>query len=240
MASPSPIRPARAIPCVRCQADLPDGGGMLFCPACGAPQLRVSEDEIAAAAAALAGANVPRSPDMRLIQWPAAIYVSLICGVASGILCSLLVGELHFLLVLWTLTCAIAGVGLYSRRFPRAGMSIGIGARIGLLCGLFSAGVSTLLSSLVLVAQRFLFGQGHEIDSSMDEMVRQASATSAQFAPPGQANPFLEMLKRPEGHSILLVILMIMLFGFTVLLALFGGIAGGHYFSLKRKVASAA
>jgi hypothetical protein len=229
----------RAVPCIRCQADLPSGG-TIFCPACGAPQLRVSEDEIAAAAAALAGADVPRSPDMRLIQWPAAVSVALICGVASGVLCSLLVGSLQFLLVVWTLGGAIAGVMLYSRRFPHAGIGTGVGARIGLLCGLFGASVSTLLSSLVMLAQRFLFGQGHEIDASMNEMVRQAATVSAQVTPPGQVNPFLQMVNRPEGHAVLLVSLMIVLYFFTVLLALIGGIAGGHYFGARRKVQTAA
>lgn len=238
MPSPQQNYSVRAVPCIRCQADLPPGGTP-FCPECGAPQLRVSEDEIAAAAAALVVANVPLPPDLRIIQWPAAISVSLICGVASGVLCSLLVGGLQFLLVVWTLAGAIGGVVLYSRRFPRAGIGIGVGARIGLLCGLFSASVSTLLTSLVMVAQRYLFGQGHEIDASMNEMVRQAAIVSAQVTPPGQLNPFLEMIQRPEGHAVLLISLMIVLYGFTVLLALIGGIAGGHYFGVKRKAQSA-
>ena len=53
---------------------------------------------------------------------------------------------------------AVAGVTLYSRRFPRAWIGGGIGARIGVLCGLFGAAVSTLLSALMLVAERYLPG----------------------------------------------------------------------------------
>jgi hypothetical protein len=224
---------------MRCREDLPPGRTM-FCPACGAPQLRVSEDEIEAAAAALAGLNAPRSPDVRLIQWPAAVSVSLICGVAAGVLCSMLVGGLQFLLVLWAAGGAIAGVTLYSRRFPRAWIGGGVGARIGLLCGLFSASVSTLLSSLVLVAQRFLFGQGQQIDTALDGMVKQLAAVSAQVTPQGQPNPYLALVNGPEGHAVLLITTMIGTFFFTMFFSLIGGAAGGHYFAVRRRVQSPA
>jgi hypothetical protein len=212
----------------------------MFCPACGAPQLRVTEEEIEAAATALAGMNAPRSLDVRLIQWPAAVSVSLICGVAAGVLCSMLVGGLQMLLILWAVGGSVAAVALYSRRFPRAWIGGGVGARIGMLCGLFSASVSTLLSSLVLVAQRFLFNQGQEIDSALNGMARQLTTVSAQVTPPGQPNPYLTMVNGPEGHAVLLITTMLGTFAFTLFFALIGGAAGGHYFAVRRRVQSPA
>ncbi len=238
MASPVQIQNARAVPCVRCREDLPCGSA--YCPACGAPQLRVTEEEIEAAAAALAGSNAPRAPDLRLIQWPAAVSCSLICGVGAGVLSSMLVGGLQFLLVVWTLGGAVAGVTLYSRRFPRAWIGGGIGARLGVLCGLFGAAVSTLLSALMLVAERYLFGQGAEIDAALNGMVRQLAAVSAQMTPQGQQNPYLVMVNGPEGHAVLLVTAMLGTFFFTMFFSLIGGAAGGHYFAVRRRVQSPA
>lgn len=238
MASPAPIFATRAAPCPRCQADLPASAA--YCPACGSPQLRLSEADMEAAAAALAGMHSPRSPDLRVVQWPAAVSVSLICGIAAGVLCSLLVGGLQVLLLVWTMGGAIAGVTLYSRRFPRAWIGGGVGARIGILCGLFAASVSTLLTALVLVAQRYFFNQGREIDTALNEMVRQLTAFSTQITPQGQVNPYLAMVNGPEGHMILLVTAMIGTFFAILFLSLLGGVAGGRYFSLRRRVQSPA
>jgi hypothetical protein len=221
---------------MRCQEDLPRGSA--YCPACGAPQLRVTEEEIEAAAAALAGTNVPRQPDLTLIQWKAAVYCALICGVAAGVLSSLLVGGLQFLLVVWTVGGALAAVALYSRRFPRAWIGGGVGLRIGFLCGLFGATVSTLLSALMLVVERYLFNQGAEIDNALNGMVKQLAVVSAQLTPAGQQNPYLVLVNGPEGHAILLVTAMLGTFFFTMLLSILGGAASGHYFGVKRRVQS--
>jgi len=227
-----PVR--RPVPCIRCQADLPDGAA--YCAACGAPQLRVTEDEIAAAAAMLAGANLPRQQDLAAIQWPAAVSVALVAGLGAGVLSSMLVGGLQFFMLIWIIGGAAAGVTLYSRRFPRASIGSSVGARIGILTGFFCASVSTLLSSLTLVAQRFLFGQGHQIDSTMDELVHQLAVVSAQMTPPGQQNPYMVQVQGPEGHAILMVTAMISSFFFTLLVMSISGAVSGHYFAMRRKV----
>jgi ribosomal protein L40E len=229
----------RPLACIRCQADLPTGSA--FCPACGAPQLRVTQDEIAAAAAALASTNTPRTPDLRNIQWPAAITVALICGSITGLLCSVLFGPLLALVILCSFAGAIAAVALYARRVPLAGLGGGVGLRIGLLSGLFGASLSTLLSSVALVLERYVFHQGTEIDSSLNSVVHQLTQISAQITPEGQVNPFLNLLSGPEGHAIILVTGAIGTFFFMMFFSMAAGAAGGHYFmARRRRVQSAA
>lgn len=228
----------RALPCIRCHAELPPGSA--YCPACGAPQLRVTEAEIAAAADAMASAVVARAPDLRSIQWPAAISVSLTCGTGMGLLCSILFGPLLALLILWSAGGAVAAVALYTRRFPLAGISGGVGMRIGLLTGLFGASVSTLLSSVMLVLERYVFRQGADIDTNLNSAVHYLTQFSAQVTPEGQPNPILNLIVGPEGHAVLLVIGAISSFFFMVFFSMVGGAAGGHYFSLRRRVQSAA
>lgn len=229
----------RLQPCIRCHADLPTGSA--FCPACGAPQLRVTQDEIAAAAAALASTNTPRMPDLRTIQWPAAITVALICGSITGLLCSVLFGPLLALFILCSFAGAIAAVALYGRRNPLAGLGGGIGLRIGLLCGLFGASVSTLLSSIALVLERYVFHQGADIDNNLNSVVHQLTQITGQITPEGQVNPFLNLVAGPEGHAIILVTGAIGTFFFMLFFSMIGGAAGGHYFmARRRRVQSAA
>jgi hypothetical protein len=223
----------RPLPCIRCQADLPSGSA--FCPACGAPQLRVTEVEIALAAAALASTSAPRTPDLRNIQWPAAIMVALICGSVMGLLCSVLFGPLLALLVLCSFGGAIAAVALYARRTPLAGLGGGVGLRIGLLCGLFGASLSTLLSSIGLVLERYVFRQGGDIDNSLNNVVHQLTIVSGQITPEGQVNPFLNLVAGSEGHAIILVTGAIGTFFFMLFFSMVGGAAGGHYFSARRR-----
>jgi len=229
----------RPLACIRCQADLPHASA--FCPACGAPQLRVTEDEIAATAAALASTNTPRQPDLRTIQWPSAITVALLCGSVTGLLCSILFGPMLALLVLGCFIGAIAAVALYARRNPLAGLGGGVGLRIGLLCGLFGASLSTLLSSLGWVLERYVFRQGSEIDTTLNKVVAQLTQISGQITPEGQTNPFLNLVAGPEGHAIILVTGAIGTFFFMMFFSMVGGAAGGHYFmSRRRRVESAA
>lgn len=233
----------RALPCIRCHADLPHGSA--FCPACGAPQLRVTEDEIALAAAALASTNTPRTPDLRTIQWPAAISVALLCGGVVGFVIGLLfwgpLGPMLPLLVLCSFAGTVGAVALYGRRNPLAGLGGGVGLRIGLLCGLFGASASTLLSSITLVLQRYVFRQGADIDNSLNSVVHQLTQISGQITPEGQVNPFLNLLTGSEGHAIILVTGAISTFFFLLLFSMICGAAGGHYFmARRRRVESAA
>jgi ribosomal protein L40E len=224
---------SRPLPCIRCHGDLPADSA--FCPACGSPQLRVTETEIAAAAAALASTSTPRAPDLRTIQWPSAIIVALICGSAIGVLSSILFGVLQLLLIVWCLAGAIAAVALYTRRNPLAGLGGGVGLRIGLLSGLFGASLATLLNAIALLLERFVFRQGADIDTGLNNVVRQLTQISAQIAPDGQSNPYLNLVSGSEGHAIVLVTGAIGSFFFMLLFSMIGGAAGGHYFSIRRR-----
>ncbi len=232
----------RATSCVRCGGELPVlGTGMsassaAYCPACGSPQLRITEEEIALAAAALAGVPVSRPVGGREIVWPDAIAVAVTCGFGMGILSSYLVGALNNLVFIWAITGGVCAVALYERRAPGARLSAGIGARIGALSGILAGAVATMLTALVMVMERFLFGQGHMVDAFVAELLKDMTQMPSQLVPLGDKNPFLLMVQTPSGHAVLLLSWVSGTMMWLLVFSLLGGAAAGRFFAFRRRM----
>jgi ribosomal protein L40E len=238
---------ARATHCVRCGAELPaaapayagaatTGSDAAYCPACGSPQLRITEEEIALAAAALAGVPVSRPIGGREIIWPNAIAAAMTCGFGMGILSSYVVGPLNNLVFIWAVTGAVCAVALYERRAPGARLSAGIGARIGALSGILAGAVAAMLTALVMVMERFLFGQGHVVDAFVAELLKEMTQMPAQLVPMGDKNPFLLMVQTPAGHAVLLLSWVAGTMVWLLVFSLLGGAAAGRFFAFRRRM----
>jgi hypothetical protein len=221
--------------CGRCGGELPSSGAV-YCPACGSPQLRITEDEIALAAAALAGTSLPRPVGGREILWPEAIAAAMTCGFGMGILSSYLVGALNAFVFIWALTGAVGAVALYERRTPGARLSAGIGARIGALAGIFAGAVAAMLTALVMVMQRYLFGQGHTVDAFLAELLRETTQMPAQMMPMGEKNPFLVMIATPSGHAVLLLTWVSSTMIWLLVFSLLGGAGAGRFLAFRRRM----
>jgi hypothetical protein len=220
---------------VRCGGELP-GPSVAYCPACGSPQLRITEEEIALAAAALAGTPAPRPIGGREIVWPEAIAVATTCGFGMGILSSYLVGALNAFVFVWAISGAVCAVALYERRTPGARLSAGIGARIGALAGIFAGAVAAILTALVLVMERYLFGQGHTVDAFVAELLKETTQMPSQLVPMGDKNPFLLMIATPSGHAVLLLTWVASTMISLLVFSLLGGAAGGRFFAFRRRM----
>lgn len=225
----------RLATCGRCGGELP-GSGAVYCPACGSPQLRITEEEIALAAAALAGTSAPRPISGREILWPEAIAAAMTCGFCMGILSSYLVGALNAFVFIWAVTGAVCAVAMYERRAPGARLSAGIGARIGGLAGIFAGAVSAMLTALVMVMERYLFNQGHMVDAFVAELLRETTQMPTNMMPMGEKNPFLLLIATPSGHAILLLTWVSITIISLLVFSLLGGAGAGRFFAFRRRM----
>ena len=122
------------ITCTRCHQ--PVEADACYCPSCGLPQLVYSTEEMEEQIAAQ-GATAPVR-DAGSVDWKLALRTALTLGVPAGILCSMLSPVSIFGLLLMGGTGAWA-VTVYLRKEKPAWMTIGAGARIGLVTGLLGA-----------------------------------------------------------------------------------------------------
>jgi hypothetical protein len=174
--------------CHRCGGDLPAASGESpFCPHCGAPQLYLALDYQSpetggdpAPGDETTGTRPPPRP--RQVEWKTAMRCAMAVAGVAGVL-SLAAARLPLLSPLsslWVMSGSLITLGLYERRRPLAWMDAGIGARIGIVVGLFlSAGLAVSLAVAGLIARFGLHAMaGFDADRAADlQKVIQQSAS---------------------------------------------------------------
>jgi len=150
--------------CHRCGMAL-NSSEELFCPHCGAPQLRYEpSDEAVPSFASSQQTTAGRSLDT--VSWKAAIASAFLVAIPVGLLSSILdFGSL------WIIGGGIATVSLYRRRIgvpPTNRM----GWRIGGLLGVLTAFISTAIYSVKLLIERYMLHSG-EVDQQVHSFARQ-------------------------------------------------------------------
>ncbi|SEG47881.1 hypothetical protein SAMN05421819_3154 [Bryocella elongata] len=139
----------------------------MFCFHCGAPQVLLSQElrDVAeqqqAPADGADGAATPATQqlDPTVIQWQPML--KLVAGVSACF------GLFSFLLPLSLFAPAIA-MSLYTSRFRQARVTAGLGARIGLLCGII---VSAVTGTIGAISSLILRVRSHG-DSAFDDAFR--------------------------------------------------------------------
>jgi hypothetical protein len=146
-----------------------------YCPACGLPQLVFSAEDSPGPGQAERWNEPVR--DASMVAWKPALRVTTMLAVPAGLLCSVYspVGKLW---VLWMTAAAAWVVLLYVRNQQAPWITLGAGARIGLVTGILVGWTAAAATGATMVAMRFLLHQGNDIDSAwqglvMGEMTRQ-------------------------------------------------------------------
>jgi hypothetical protein len=149
--------------CHRCGTAI--NSSELFCPHCGAPQLRYEPLDDASPVVSAATQSVGRDPGV--VLWKEAITAAALVAIPVGILSSLLdFGPL------WVVGGGIATVSIYRRRtgLPPAGR---MGWRIGTLLGVLAAFTTTAIDALTLIVERYVLHNGGVIDQRFHVVVQQ-------------------------------------------------------------------
>ena len=207
--------------CPRCRHAIAveDEGSLAFCPFCGAPQVRISQemlDQIAsdrealetAQEAQLSGtAPVPPQPPAGAVDWPAAVRCAGLAGaIALGL--TILAEPLpvvSLLALFWAAGAPVVTLGFYSARARQTVVRPGFGARLGLLSGLAVLSAMAIVNTVTLLLMRFVFHHAAPIDAPLDAFFTQMRAQVLQQGANAAAAGLPGLLEVPEFRAGLLL-----------------------------------
>ena len=205
-----------------------------YCPVCGLPQLVYQSDTAAGQAPPEHWDGVVR--DAGSIAWKPALSAAVKLAIPAGVLCSML-SPLGVLGLFWMAAAATWAVALYLRSQRPAWITIGAGARIGLVTGLLGGWTAAATSAMTLFSMRFFFHQGRYFDDLWQNQV--SEKVSQQWASSGMdAQTILAakgMLNSPEGRGGVTVCVLLFLFLALVLFATAGGALGARMLGRSRQ-----
>jgi hypothetical protein len=229
------------ITCNRCHQALP--ADSTYCPACGLPQLVYSaEGEGAVPATSERWSESVR--DASSIDWKLGLRAAFALAVPAGVLSSG-ISPLSTLGIFWMVAGAAGAVTLYLRSQRPAWITLGAGARIGLVTGLIGGWIAFGVSGIWLFVQRVILHQGAQIDSVykafLDAFEQKAhesmSGMSATDAAQLQATfgQIQAWLTSPEGHAAIWTFSIAFNCAFLVLFAVAGGALGARMLAHRRQ-----
>jgi len=228
------------ITCTRChQAVLEDN---CYCPTCGLPQLQYSAENVPG--------QVPperwNEPirDASTVDWKRALPTVLMLGVAAGLLSSG-VSPMGHLGLFWMSGAAAMAVALYLRSQRPAWITVGAGARIGLVTGLLGAWIAFSANGGELFVQRVVLHQGSQIDADWKAYIDLTEQMKQQMA--ANVGPSFEAQEKadseqdrnwmlsPQGHAGWEAFLLAMSSGFLLVFAIAGGALGARFQARARR-----
>jgi hypothetical protein len=205
-----------------------------YCPVCGLPQF-VYETENAS------GQGQPERwteavRDAGSVEWKPALRAALIMAIPAGILSSLL-SPVSVLALLWMAAAAAWTVVLYMRSQRPAWITIGAGARIGLVTGIFGGWTAACATGVSLLAMRFFFHQGKVFDDFWQNIVGQQM--SQQWTSMGVDAQTIALAKAwllsPEGRAGWVLCAICLLASALLLFAVAGGALGARMLVRSRR-----
>ncbi|MDE3187398.1 MAG: hypothetical protein KGM96_07735 [Acidobacteriota bacterium] len=149
-----------------------------YCPHCGLPQLVYAGDN--------SGGQAPSEPwagavrDASTIDWKPAMRAALTLAVPAGLLSSA-ISPVGVLGLFWMAGAAAWAVLLYMRSQRPAWITIGAGARIGLVTGLLAAWLAFAVSGGTLFVQRFVLHQSTQIDADWKTRVNMSQEMAQEW-----------------------------------------------------------
>lgn len=205
-----------------------------FCPFCGLPQLLYTADGSAGPSQPERAGEVVR--DAGTVDWKAALRLALMLAIPAGAVCSLFspAGIMGFPLM------AAAGawaVALYMRGRRPAWITIGAGARIGLVTGILGGWAAAFTSAVSLYAERFWLHRGPAID---DAWVAQINLSTQQLATMNFDAQQIAMnraiMMSPEGHAGYTLFTTAFLALILLAVSVAGGALGARFLGRPRRI----
>jgi len=218
-----------------------------YCPACGLPQLVYETDGQPGQATPERWNQAVR--DAGSIDWKPALRASLKLALPAGVLCSLLFSIGFIYGLFWMAAAATWAVALYMRRQQAAWITIGAGARVGMVTGLVGGRLAFGVCGGLIFVQRFVLHQSSQIDEQWKSYVEASNQTSLQMiqqwssgmaaadAAKLQANQagIHALMLSPEGHAGFVTFSLFMYVAFLIFFAVAGGALGARMMGRTRQ-----
>lgn len=157
------------ITCNRCHQSVP--AESCYCPACGLPQLVYSSEDGAGAVPAERWTEAVR--DASSVEWKPALRAAMMLAIPAGLL-SCGFSPVGILGLFWMAAASAWAVSLYVRKQRPAWITMGAGARIGLVTGLMAGWLAFSATGLALFSKRYFLHQGQEFDDFWRAIVNQS------------------------------------------------------------------
>jgi hypothetical protein len=174
--------------------------------------------------------------DASSIYWKPALGAALKLAIPAGVLCALL-SPLGVFGSFWMAVAATWAVALYLRSQRPAWITIGAGARIGLVTGLLGGWLAFGVSSGRLFIQRFVLHQSIQIDANWKAIVEASQQLTVQmgFSDTAQMQSQKAFMLSPEGHAGFTAISLVFNAVFLTLFAIAGGALGARMLGRSRQ-----
>jgi len=217
--------------CSRCHQTVQDGN--CYCPACGLPQLVYAAENSADPGQSDRWSEAVR--DANTVDWKSALRSTLPLAIPAGILCSMLSPVGIFPLLLMGATAAWA-VALYTRGQRPSWITMGAGARIGLVAGVFGGWTAAAITGISLYAMRFWLHQGNIFDDTWRNLVIQQQAQGAAFGFDAQTLASMKsMMTSPDGRAGLVLFLIVVMMTTLVIFGIAGGALSARMLARSRR-----
>lgn len=158
------------ITCTRCHQTVQPGD--CYCPVCGLPQLVYDGESTGDPAQPDKWNEIIR--DAGSIDWKPALRYAVLLAVPAGALAALLAS----FNILGPLLMAVTGalvVALYMRNRSPSWITLGAGARLGLVTGVLGGWSTLAASGVALYAARYWFHQGPALDDLLARLITESS-----------------------------------------------------------------
>jgi hypothetical protein len=209
-----------------------------FCPNCGLPQLVYTAEGTTATPQTEGWAEEVK--DASCIDWKPGMRAAIALAIPAALLSSG-ISPLSALGLIWMGLAAIWAVVLYIRSQRPAWITIGAGARIGLVTGILAAWLAFGISGGALFLQRVVFHRSGEIDSEWKDRVEKSQQLTQQWASQmgvadaAQATAQRNWMLSPEGHAGFQAFGMATSCAFLVLFGAAGGALGARLAGRNRR-----
>ena len=226
--------------CTRCHQTVQADN--CYCPACGLPQLVYTADAVPGQAPPERWTEPLR--DASTVEWKPALRLALLLALPAGLLSSSL-SPLNILGLFWMSAAASWAVVLYVRGQRPAWITIGAGARSGLVTGLMGCWLAFAISGGSLFVQRYVQHQSGQIDSFYKTVVLDPfqAKTQQSISEMGQADaaqmqsefaPILTWMQSQTGHAGMWGLLLALNSAFLLFFAVAGGALGARLLAPAR------
>jgi hypothetical protein len=218
--------------CSRCHQTVQAGD--CYCPVCGLPQLVYTADGSTSQGTPERWGEAVR--DASTVDWKTALRTALLLAIPAGMLCAIPspVGILGLPLMAVTAAWVVA---LYMRSQKPRWITIGAGARIGLVTGLLGSWAAAIMTGSILYAMRYWFHEGNAIDSFWENLVNQQMGQQwASMGTDPQTVAFAKALMlSPEGRAGWILCAIAFLMVTLLLFAVAGGALSARLFARFRR-----
>jgi hypothetical protein len=220
------------ITCIRCHQAI--GAESCYCATCGLPQLVYTAEGVPGQAPPERFSEPVR--DASIVDWKRALRAAVAVAAPAGLLCSLF-SPVSIFGLLWMSVAAAWAVALYLRSQRPAWITIGAGARIGLVTGLLGGWMAAAASGITLFVMRFFLHQGKTLDDTWQAII--TDQVAHQWTTAGVDAQTIALYKAwllsPEGRAGSMLSAILLLVTALIFFAVGGGALGARFQTRARR-----